>query len=129
VTGLDRRHVWRWGPAVAWAAIVLVASLVDPPGAATPATGPLGVLSADKWQHGLGYAVLGGLVARAVNRPTASGLALAVGLAVAFGGCVELLQGVVPARTLSLADAGANAVGALLGVTAWRLARRTLPSR
>jgi len=127
VTRLDRRRAWLWGPAVGWALVVLVASLVHLPGAATPTTGPFGVLPADKWQHGLAYAVLGGLVARALGRATVRAALLAVGLAVGVGLGVELCQSFVAWRTASLADGAANAVGAVVGVAGWRLvAKRSL---
>ncbi|WP_440988895.1 VanZ family protein [Haloarchaeobius baliensis] len=127
MTRLDRRRARLWGPAIAWALVVLVASLVDPPGAATPTTGPFGVLPADKWQHGLAYAVLGGLVARALDRATVQAALLAVGLAVAVGFGVELCQSFVPWRTASAVDGLANAVGAVVGVAGWQLvARRSL---
>ncbi|WP_256296674.1 VanZ family protein [Haloarchaeobius salinus] len=127
MTRLDRRRAWRWGPAVAWAAVVLVASLVDPPGAATASTRPFGVLPADKWQHGLAYAVLGGLVARALERTTLQAALLAVALAVAVGFGVELCQSFVPWRTASLGDGAANAVGAVVGVAGWRIAAKRSP--
>nr|WP_303648772.1 VanZ family protein [Haloarchaeobius litoreus] len=117
-----------WGPAVGWGTVVLVASLVDPPGAATATTGPFGVLAADKWQHGLAYAVLGGLVARALGRRTARAALLAVGVAVAVGFGVELLQSFVPWRTASLVDGAANAVGAVVGVAGWQFASKRSPS-
>jgi VanZ family protein len=129
VTRLDRRRAWRWGPAVGWAAVVLVASLVDPPGTATATTGPFGVLQADKWQHGLAYALLGGLVARALDRPTLRAALVAVAVAVAVGSGVELLQSVVAWRTASLIDGTANAVGAVVGVGSWQFVAKRSPGR
>ncbi|WP_257298328.1 VanZ family protein [Haloarchaeobius sp. FL176] len=129
MTRLDRRRAWRWGPAVGWATVVVVASLVDPPGAATATTGPFGVLPADKWQHGLGYALLGGLVARSFGRSTLRAALLAVGVVVAVGVGVEVLQSFVPWRTASLLDGTANAVGALVGVGGWQLAAKRSPGR
>ncbi|MFC4408028.1 VanZ family protein [Haloarchaeobius iranensis] len=129
MTRLDRRRAWRWGPAVGWAAVVVVGSLVDPPGTATATTGPFGVLPADKWQHGLAYTLLGGLVARAFGRTALRAALAAVAVVVAVGFGVELLQSVVPWRTASLLDGAANAVGALVGVGGWQFAAKRSPGR
>jgi hypothetical protein len=53
-------------PAVCYAVVVLVASVVDPPAGGSVSTGPLGLVGFDKWLHGLGYAVLAALLAYAL---------------------------------------------------------------
>ncbi|MFC5367880.1 VanZ family protein [Salinirubrum litoreum] len=89
-------------------------------GATTEVLGPLGLVGADKWLHGAGYAVLAGTLLPAVSRTDRdrSGLRvvlLAVAVAAGVGLGVELLQWPHPGRTASVADATANLVGAALG--------------
>lgn len=62
----------------------------------------------DKLVHAAMYATLMGLFVRA--HPGLPALLLAAGLG-AFGALIELLQGLTPARTASLADGVANCVG------------------
>jgi hypothetical protein len=106
---------------------LLFASLVSPtlvfgssPNDGVTTLGPLGLVGADKWLHGVGYAVLAGTLVPAASRADRdrSGLRLvlfAVAVAAGVGLGVELLQWPHPGRTASLADATANLVGAVLG--------------
>ncbi|WP_435319481.1 VanZ family protein [Haloarchaeobius sp. TZWSO28] len=105
-----------WIPVLAWAGVVLVASVVDPPGSGG---GTGGLLAFDKVLHALGYATLAVLVARAVRpRMLRSGLLVVAGVAL-FGFGVEVVQWPLPFRTFSLADAAVNGLGAMVGVAVW----------
>lgn len=104
----------RWLP-LAVALLILVASLV-PGGGGGGTLGPVGV---DKLLHVAGYAVLAGTSLWTLrDRRLGTTLAVVV-LVTGYGGVVELLQGPVPGRAVSLLDLVADAVGALLGVAGW----------
>lgn len=108
------------------AGAVLVASLL-PLGPGTGSEGSLPV--ADKLLHGFGYAVLA-LSACWARRVVSMRIAVAVVAAVAlYGGVVELLQFPLATRHASLADARANAAGAVVGAGCWHLYRRASASR
>jgi hypothetical protein len=95
----------RWGLVAACVAAVLVASVLRPPAVLGADAGGVAV---DKWLHGIGYALLAAVVAAVA----------ALGLA------VEAVQAPLAYRSSSVADAAANAAGALVGVAAaWLLAR------
>ncbi|SDG24029.1 hypothetical protein SAMN04488067_12222 [Halorubrum xinjiangense] len=117
MTGADPRRL-----AVAFAAVVVVASLVPVPSAASGSAQPDGVLPA--WVgvttafHLVGYAILAALVTRAVRRAphrrvAAAALGVAVATGVGFG--VELVQAPVPWRSFAWSDAAVNGVGAVVG--------------
>ncbi|PSQ00035.1 antibiotic resistance protein VanZ [Halobacteriales archaeon QS_5_70_17] len=113
--------VRRYALPAALAAGIALASVVDPAGGGPrAATGPVG---ADKLVHAVGYAVLTAALL-AANRPREGrrrvGAALAVTLATAFGAGLEVVQATLPARTFSLGDAAANALGALAAALLWR---------
>lgn len=111
---IDRRL--RHALAAGVAALVLVASVVDPPSTGTP-TVLLGA-GVDKWLHAVAYAGLAVTVgyARLGESELDGRTLLAVFLLVAaYGFGVELVQAPLPARSFDLADAAANAVGAALG--------------
>jgi VanZ family protein len=110
----------RWGPPVAWASLILIATSIPNFGDLVP-VGPPG---ADKLVHGTMYAVLGWLSARAVD---ASSLrtSLAVVLAASlFGAVDEWHQRFVPGRSPHTTDWVADTLGALTGVFAFQAARR-----
>jgi hypothetical protein len=124
----DRRRAAGRGPrrlAVAFAALVFVASLVPVPGAASGGGRPGGVLPA--WVgvttafHLVGYAVLAALVTRDVGRarpervPAAVPICVGVAVATGVGFGVELVQAPVPWRSFAWTDAAVNAVGAAIG--------------
>ena len=113
-----------WLP-VAVATAILAASLLpgSASGAAGGAVGPVGV---DKLLHVVGYAVLAAVVLAALRRPNGREALAAVVLVTAFGGAVELLQGPIPGRSVSLLDLAADAVGAVLGALGWWLTGPTL---
>ena len=117
MTGPDRR-AYRLLASVAVAAAV-VASVATPP--AGGAGGAL-VPHADKALHALGYAMVAFLLAAAWPARSWRALALVVVAAVALGGGLELVQSTLPARTADVADAAANAAGALAGAAGWWVA-------
>ena len=103
------------------AAVILVASLLRPDPTAAPTMGPLGIVGADKWFHGLAHAALAAAIAYAsvaVDGGRAR-LAAAVFLAIAFGIAIELIQWPIPYRTASTVDTLADAVGACVLALAW----------
>ncbi|WP_281194006.1 VanZ family protein [Halorubrum sp. F4] len=111
----------RWSPAGAFAAVVLVASVVPVP--ETGGDGGIGgvvvavpVSPTDPF-HLVGYAVLAALVARATGR-SGRGLVVAAAVAVGFGFGVELLQFGIPWRTFAWRDSFVNAIGATGGALA-----------
>ena len=117
------RTVRLWGPVVLWmAAIFLVSSMSDV---------PLPEDLSDKSGPGLAYALLGGLMARAVaggqGRPiTVAGAMLAFLATVVYGVSDEIHQGFVPGRSPEVADLFADMVGgglAIAGSWAWGLTR------
>ncbi|WP_424017735.1 VanZ family protein [Halorientalis pallida] len=112
-------------PAVAYAAVLLVASVVAPPAGGLAPTGPLGFVGVDKWLHAVGYATLTLLVAYALRATTGRRVALAVALAVAYGGGIEVVQSFLPVRSFDLLDVLANTLGALLvGIALSLVSRR-----
>lgn len=109
----------------AWAAVVVVASAVDP-GAVAGVVGVSGAMAAgagglpaDTVAHLLGYAVLAALVARALVPDRPGEWAAVLLVPIVLGALVELLQAGLPARTASFGDGLANAAGAVLGGLAW----------
>ncbi len=111
----------RYGLAVTWAAAVLVASLVDPPGTGPTPLGPFGLVGIDKYLHFFAYAGLAGLVGYAALARDARALLLAAAVGAGYGVGMELLQRPLPARSADPVDATVNAAGALAGVAVWRL--------
>ncbi|MBV0924933.1 VanZ family protein [Halomicroarcula limicola] len=119
----------RW---LRWSAVALVGGfifytsvVVAPP--ATPIDDvKLTLIPLDKWRHLVAYAALAGTLVYATTdwslerRWTALTV---VAVAVLYGIGIEVGQSFRPDRYLSLGDAYANAVGALL-VTPWYLLRR-----
>jgi hypothetical protein len=121
----------RRGIAVAFAAVVFVASAVPVPGVASGAAGGGGVTGALPDAVGLtvpfhfvGYAALAALVARATGTERRA-VAVAVGAvtATAFGLGVEFAQAPIPWRSFSLIDAAVNAAGAVVGAVGSALGR------
>ncbi|MFB6137256.1 MAG: hypothetical protein ABEJ42_02800 [Halobacteriaceae archaeon] len=116
----------RWGLALAVLAVVAGGALV--PGSA-PAAGA--VLARDAVAHAVGFGAVAVGFAFALERPQRPGpsrspaavLGGAFLLAVAAGGGVELLQPEV-GRTASWGDLGADAAGAAVACSLYRLATR-----
>ena len=108
-----KRLAASWGPVVAWAALVFTLSAQPmPPGPSIPGI--------DKVAHMFEFAVLAGLLARALigsgTRP-GHAVAWAIGLATLYGASDELHQLFVAGRTSDAFDLAADAVGACAG--AW----------
>lgn len=101
-----------WGPAAAWAALLfLLSSLPEVPGASRLPVN-------DKVAHVLLFSILG--LALAWTRSAPPGRlrrspGLLVGLGAIYGASDELHQALVPGRTPSLLDWGADIVGVTLG--------------
>lgn len=128
------RRLWLWGPAIAYMAVIFYeSSLTD---------APLPGGMSDKVAHAMGYAVLGGLVARAVAGGFLLPLSLVSALlsaviSVVYGATDEWHQRFVPGRTADIRDLLADTIGAVAAVgIAWacgilwpRLAGRRAPSR
>lgn len=110
-----------WLPVVVWAAVIFAFSAVPSLG-----TG-LGTwdLLLRKLAHVTEYAILGALLARAVQ----GRLTLAFALGVAYAITDEIHQTFVPGRAGRPLDVAIDAVGVALGILAWRqLARRARPA-
>jgi VanZ family protein len=117
-SGAARRRAAR--RAVLLAAVVLVTSLVELPDRGPPPRDPLGVAGVDKWGHLLGYAALARLLAEATGSRSWCALLGVASLVATYGGVLEWLQGAVGGRLYERGDVLANALGAALGVVAWR---------
>jgi VanZ family protein len=117
-----RRRLTLWGPAVAYAAAIFVASsfsrVPEPPGGLT-----------DKHVHVAVYAGLAILILRALagghwRAATAGRCAAAAVLAVLYGGSDEWHQSFVPGRSADRLDLAADAAGAVGAAgLAWMAAR------
>ena len=103
-------------PAIAFGVVVLVASVVPVPGAASEPSAAAG-LGVTAVFHVVGYAILAALLTRGTS-PSLVGLVVAAGVATAFGFGIELLQAPIPWRSFAWPDVLLNAIGAVLGVTA-----------
>ena len=118
--GLPRLPRWmRVGIVILYAGALFVASVVDPPADGLSATGPLGVVPADKWLHALGYATLASLLAYASLAQTRRTLLLVTVVTVGYGVGIEVVQATLPVRSFDVADVAANAVGAVVAVLWW----------
>ncbi|QIO24075.1 VanZ family protein [Haloarcula sp. JP-L23] len=110
-----RRHL----PAIAFAALLLVTSLVPVPGSGADAVPTLLGVALDKWVHAGSYGTLTVLLAWRQRTRTVTAVALLAALTVGYGAGIEILQGLVATRDTSGADFVANAVGAALASVAW----------
>ncbi len=109
--------------AVAFAALVLVVSLIPiPDGGGDSLPGLLGI-ALDKWVHAAGYGLLTGLLVRGAGTRDLAVVAALATLATGYGVAIELLQGMVATRGFSTADMLANAVGAAVAAIAYIVAR------
>ena len=110
-----------WLVTGAFAALLLLSSVVPVPGSAPPVGSGVGALPLDIGLtdpfHLLGYAVLTLLAGRAIGRGR-GGLFVAAGAAVAVGFGIELVQAPIPWRSFAWRDAAVNAVGAVIGAGA-----------
>ncbi|MBS1152647.1 MAG: hypothetical protein H6Q89_4345 [Myxococcaceae bacterium] len=89
---------------------------------------PKGIWTADKLLHGIEYAILAFLIARAAvdpGEPKGSGAAVLAAIAASlYGVSDELHQSFVPGRSPDVYDALADAVGSGLGAAAFTFHRR-----
>ena len=114
----------RWAPAVAWAAVLLVATSIPNPNVPD-------VRNGDKVVHALLYGVLAWLVVRALKPDARTPRALLVAFAalLAFGWADEWHQQYIPGRSQSAADWLADGTGAALAIlTASARSRREQPT-
>lgn len=109
-----RARALAWAGAMLWAATIFALS-------ARP-TLPVSLGSGrDKVVHFLAYALLGALLARAVEEPRRLWLAALLG--VAYGASDEMHQRYVPGRSAELADLAADALGVVAAVSLFYLHR------
>ena len=121
---MNRRSIWRWVPAIADAALIFILSAQ--PNLHLAAEPDLDFIL-HKVAHLIVYAVLGWLVARAIDGPTRSPrflVAATLLLCVAYAATDELHQSFVPGRGPSPRDVVIDAAGASLGLLGYRLTRR-----
>lgn len=121
---MERSRFRRYAPAVAFAVLLLVTSLVPVPESGSDAVPALLGVSLDKWVHAASYGSLTVLLARGQRTRTIAVVALLATIAVGYGAGIEFLQGFVPSRDTSVADFVANTVGAGIAGVAWLVARR-----
>ena len=107
----------RWGPPVAWAAVIL--TLTSIPASEFAPVGAFAFPGADKLVHAGMYGVLGILLARAtgVTAPQRVLGRLVVGV-VLFAAADELHQRFIPGRSPDVADALVDVAGAACGFAA-----------
>jgi len=98
-------------PAVAFALLVLVVSLVPVPDSGGQAVPALLGVALDKWVHAGSYALLTGLAVRARRQRDLLAVAAVAAVVVGYGAGIEVLQSLVPTRDLSPLDALANTAG------------------
>jgi len=117
------RAMWRWGPLVAYLAVIFVGSSI--PGLPDPGV-------SDKTAHLAEYGVLGvlmvrGLVGRAWTSPSLVAALSAVLLCALYAASDEVHQLFVPTRQFDVFDMIADASGAALAagmLWAWGIIRR-----
>jgi len=116
----------RWTAVAAVAAVLFYLSVVTVPPESSPVVELMDAtrlleFARDKWRHFVGYVGLAGTLAYALADPpwsTGRTALVVVGVVAAYGIGIELLQAPLPARYVSVGDALANALGAVL-VTPW----------
>jgi len=113
-------------PAAAFAAILLVTSLLPVPESGGQTLPSLLGVTLDKWVHAGSYGLLTGLLAWGHGSRDSWVVAALVVLTAGYGAGIELLQGLVPSRGTSVADMVANAVGAALVGVLWLATARQL---
>ncbi len=117
------RRLRAWAPALLYAALIFTLSSLSRPQDLVPPA----LLSFDKLLHLAEYAVLGGLLSRALGaavRPPSRAFALALLLGALYGASDELHQAFVPGRDASPFDWSADAAGTALGAGAVLFLRR-----
>lgn len=120
---MSRRTALAWAEVVLYAALIFALSAQSHP---LPFLPPV-IWGHDKLLHLAEYAVLGGLIARALRlggRRPARVLVLALLAASLYGASDELHQKFVPDRTADPRDWAADTAGAALGAAAVTFLRR-----
>ena len=110
--------VRRFTPAILVATAIFVGSIAPAP-SEMGVLRPRFLLSLDKVAHFVGYALLGGTLAAAMEEtpPSRGTLAIVlVALVAVYGAGLEVLQSLLPTRGFSIGDMLANALGGLFGV-------------
>jgi hypothetical protein len=116
---------FRYVVVIGCAAAILAASIVAP-GDGVPRT--VGI-ETTVYFHLVGYAGLAAALGHAARSADRRTLLLVAAVVTLYGGGIEAVQGPIPYRTMSGADAATNAVGAALGTGAWRLLGRRFGAR
>ena len=104
-----------WLPLAVWVFVILAVSSI--PG---PTLLKVGFSVQDSVAHGAEYSVLGFLVyrwRRALGRKPAASLLAALGVGLLLGSIDEFYQGFIPGRIPSVADLGADGLGAITGAS------------
>lgn len=117
----------RWAGVAVLAVVIFYASVLTVP-PADPVVDPPDLVPLDKWRHFVAYAAFGGGLAYATadwDWPTRRLAMFVLGVTIVYGVGIEIWQWFVPVRYFSVADAYANALGAVL-VTPWFLLRSRL---
>ncbi len=116
------RQLWRWGPSLAWGALILTATSL--PGALFR-NAPV-FPGADKGVHAMMYGILAFLAWRAVSasetKPSFLHAALVLVALAFFAAADEWHQQFVPGRSSEVADWMADMAGAAAGITLSRTA-------
>jgi VanZ family protein len=121
---MNRKSIGRWIPAVGDAALIFILS-------AQPnlhlATEPTLDFILHKVAHLIAYAVLGWLVARAIDGPARSTrfvVAATLLVCIAYAATDEFHQSFVPGRGPSPRDVAIDGIGACIGLLGYRLTQR-----
>lgn len=106
-----RSAAWRWGPALAWAALILFLGTRPVADLRLPAIPGL-----DKVAHAGAYGVLGFLVVRALGAAGARrSLLWGAAIGLVWGILDEWTQAAIPGRTAEIGDLLADVAGAAAG--------------
>jgi VanZ family protein len=121
--------IWQWGPAVLIMAVIFIAS--STPGSDLPQFGYWDLIT-KKGGHMFGYALLASAYLHALNKGreiTRGQFVVALCLAILYAITDESHQRFAPGRTASIYDVLIDALGAVLGLSAWYWMRKTVVSR
>lgn len=117
----------RWVGVLCVVVVIGYYSIVPPPIPGRLRTGPLGMFAVSTWLHFIAYGGFAVTLAYALAdspRPGWQLLVVVFGIAVGYGLLLELIQGLLPRRTMSGSDVFVNALGASVAVVGWRMLRR-----
>jgi VanZ family protein len=110
----------RWAAVLAWAAFVVVLSVL--PGRAMPG---IAIPGLDKIAHFVFYSALALLAERAARKPHFTSWAVVTVSCGLLGAMLELVQRFLPGRSMSVADMLVNFLGAAVGSATYILWVRT----